>query len=92
MMHEGINPNLLLKNVIKDKNMQYEIFLILSQTKLDKCKNKIMNDSKTPISEKIAMIDQRFKWIQNQARIKYMKTRDIDKYPDELIDLINKSE
>jgi hypothetical protein len=26
MMHEGINPSLLLKNVVKDKNMQYEIF------------------------------------------------------------------
>jgi hypothetical protein len=63
MMHEGINPNLLLKNVVKEKNMQYEIFIILSQTKMNKCKNKIMEDRHVGINEKIGMIDQRFKWI-----------------------------
>ena len=63
MMHEGINPNLLLKNVVKDKNMQYEIFLIMSQTKLCKIKNKIINDRNIQIQDRIAMIDQRFKWI-----------------------------
>ena len=49
MMHEGINPSNLLKNVVKDKNMQYEIFLIMSQTKLQKIKNKMINDRKIPI-------------------------------------------
>ena len=63
MMHEGINPNLLLKNVVKDKNMQYEIFLILSQTKLQKIKNKIINDPIISIQDRIMMMDQRFKWI-----------------------------
>jgi hypothetical protein len=49
MMHEGINPSLLLKNVVKDKNMQYEIFLFMSQTKLAKIKNKIISDRNTSI-------------------------------------------
>jgi len=40
-MHDGNNPNLLLRRVVKEKNVQYEIFRILSQTKLDKIKNMV---------------------------------------------------
>ena len=41
IMHDGNNPNLLLRRVVKEKNVQYEIFRILSQTKLDKIKNRV---------------------------------------------------
>jgi hypothetical protein len=63
MMHEGINPNLLLKNVVRDKNMQYEIFIILCQTKLQKIKNKLLNGKDIDMQARINMIDQRFRWI-----------------------------
>ena len=92
MMHEGINPNVLLKNVIKDKNMQFEIFLILSQTKPQKIKNNIISNPKVPISKTIALIDERFRWIQNQAHIKYMKSRGISEVSDEVIEKLHKSE
>jgi hypothetical protein len=63
MMHEGINPSLLLKNVVRDKNMQYEIFIILSQTKLAKIKNKLLNGESIDMQARINMLDQRFRWI-----------------------------
>lgn len=41
VMHDGSNPNLLLRRVIIRKNFQFEIFKLLSQTKADKIKNRL---------------------------------------------------
>jgi hypothetical protein len=60
----------------------------MSQTKLQKLKNKIINDQTILITDRIAMIDQRFKWIQNLAATKYMKARGLDKCPDEFMEVL----
>ena len=40
------------------------------------------------ITDRIAMIDQRFKWIQNLAATKYMKARGLEECPDEFMEVL----
>lgn len=72
-MHDGNNPNLLLRRVVKEKNVQYEIFRILSQTKLDKIKNRVKELVQRPdepdtinIPPYIDQIEARFAQIKKQ--------------------------
>jgi len=58
-MHENFNPSYLL-SVIKEKNAQWEIFKILSQTKLCKIKNKLHNS--------VLLLDARLEKIHNNLR------------------------
>ena len=62
--HEHINPSPIVKTIMMKKNMHYEIFKILSQTKLSKLKNNILFRTTRQKIDRMELIDQRFKQIQ----------------------------
>ena len=62
--HEHENPSPLVKTILIKKNMQYEIFKILSQTKLNKLKNNILHRTTREKIDRMELIDLCFKKIQ----------------------------
>ena len=57
----------LLDSIIKEKNLQYEIFKILSQTKMSKIKNFIIHTGSDDKRDKAKIIDHRFRQIQESV-------------------------
>ena len=66
-MHSNINPLPILGKVILDRNAQYEIYLTLGQNKLQKIKNKIIEDGREKINMREQHIDEHLRHIKQLA-------------------------
>ena len=58
-MHDGRNPSPVVGKAIINKNPQYEIFLILSQSKLDKVKKKVRQGPEPSIADSKQLLDSK---------------------------------
>lgn len=59
-MHSMALPTLPIKNILMHKNSQYEIFKILSQTKMDKIRNKITFKDAEFTRNRLKVINSRY--------------------------------
>ena len=73
LVHNNYQPSLLLGSVIQKKNAQWEIFKVLSQSKLDKIKNLILINPHEKPNAREFMIDEQIKTIRRNliAQIDY---------------------
>jgi len=69
-MHGNRYPLPIFETVIKQKNMNYEIFKILSQDHINKIKNKILHDSSGDHNERPHWIDARLKQMVSYVKSK----------------------
>jgi hypothetical protein len=64
MMHSNFNPSPLLQHVLMKKNSQYEIFMILNQTQIDRIGKKIIQSSSLETSMRQEFVEERIKQIK----------------------------
>lgn len=67
VVHNDFNPMPILGKVIIKKNANWEIFKVLSQSKMDKIKNKIMVDPNEKSNLREILIEERIKTIRKKA-------------------------
>jgi len=67
VIHKNFNPNSMLGKVIIKKNANWEIFKVLSQSKMDKIKNKIRLNPNEKSNMRENLIESRIKMIRKNA-------------------------
>lgn len=67
VVHHDYNPTVILGKVLIRKNANWEIFKLLSQSKMDKIKNRIRVDPKEKSNTRENLIEARIKTIRRIA-------------------------